>query len=126
MVQFVKQGTNISQPTAVNQSASGAAVNDKNLSASGAVVAENKTALPVYDQICTIVRNEEIFFCIPEKSFVISFSWHSNYTDKIPEESWQTYHVYTSSTGMIKPGYDRIKDSLLESWLRFADHNELP
>lgn len=50
----------------------------------------------------------------------------TDYTDKIPEESWQTYNVYTSSTGMIKPSYELIKDNLRESWLRFADHNKLP
>lgn len=50
-----------SQPTAVNRSASGAAVNEKNRSASSAAVAEKKAAPPIHDQICTIVRNEEIW-----------------------------------------------------------------
>lgn len=73
-----------------------------------------------------------IYECVCEEDDFEERKWNTkdkkitDYTDKIPEESWQTYNIYTSSTGMIKPGYDMIKDSLLESWLRFADHNELP
>ncbi len=73
-----------------------------------------------------------IYECVCEEDDFEGRRWNTkdkkvtDYTDKIPEESWQTYNIYTSSTGMIKPGYELIKDSLLESWLRFADHNELP
>lgn len=88
-------------------------------------------------QIEVIIENKKtkkwcIYECVCEEDDFEGRKWNTkdkkitDYTDKIPEESWQTYNVYTSSAGMIKPGYDRIKDSLLESWLRFADHNELP
>lgn len=90
------------------------------------------------DQLAeVIIENKKtkkwcIYECVSEEDDFEGRKWNTkdkkitDYTDKIPEESWQTYNIYTSSTGMIKPGYDMIKDSLLGSWLRFADHNELP